>query len=1490
MTNRFYPEWQSFSYKYRGREQDVFEDLARTLLRKELGIQVGLFQRINQKGNETQIIEKDDRIIGFQAKFFKDEIDEDNIIHSMRGAKMSNPQQTHYYIYCNLSFGEPKRRKNMKNTDPIPKKTLKEEKIDKVANELGLTIVWKLGKAILDEVNEIDWIYDVFFNVNGKLEHLIIEERQHTEIAFASIGYTCYYHGTPIHINRTQIIERLEAMLPSSLYVIYGEGGSGKTAILHEFLEKHRDEYPIYYRKASVLNVQSLAQIFHQGNLYTMEEFQNAYKDCPRKYFVIDSAEHFEEMKDETIIPSLIRMLISKGWCIVFTVRNVFLKDLLNFLSLNVKEKNVQKEPVKLLTDKELMSLSHKYGIQLPIDANLRDRLRNLFYLNLYTQYHDEIDTKVNDSAFLQFIWEKKIRGKNTRKGYIRENEFEAFIREKIKTGQVFVSPNKFISEDFYSLIEDEVIALDRINGLFITHDIFEEWGLYRIVEEMWKQKNTLNDFFAELGSTQTVRRTFRLWLKDKVKENVDAVKPLVKVAFTDQMPGLWKDEVLCAILTSNKASVLLKEVENQIMDNTDGFRDKVIWALRVGCQYVQELVRLDNFYWSRCVPIGSGWNYIIDILYQRRANLDIVPWLPVLHDWTKANFRSEATRKAGLMSLRFYRSKTFGHLRYHDVVKKQVCEIINHAAWEIRKELEELLAQCITDDKLYDDLPEFILHENFSALNIQKALPFIVSELCLHYWKLKEDDDGRYYRTLSSGEFFGIDDDCAAARNFPPGANQTPTYMLLISDEKVATDFIIRLLNECVEYYSKSEHSNSLIKVDIKDEDEIKNWQWHSATLWGMYRGMDTSPYTLQSVHMALELYLLNLSKEEKYEQCQQLLRRLLFECHSSSVSAVVASLVLAYPKQYWKEALILFRTIEFIEMDNQRVLHEQSLSSLYGIGYTLNPMVTNERLETCKQEFRKSTLETICLNYQYNGNQQELNEEQGKALIQTIYTILDEHRKRLKHGANQELLEILLSRMDRRRLKVLDTKEVGGGIQIQFETKLRAKAREKSEEALTKQQEMYKYLGLQNWSMAKMRGETLQVQTYGDNWSKAINDAKSLHEELSNGREPFIMDEYTPTWVAACLLKFYSEHMSQKELKWCKNVVDQKLNRFIRLTNAMDGTSACIHVVPRLIELYPEEKDKYFKILLKCMLAHDYGHSLSSRDCVTTAVHSFDLWTKEPEAMVNLVVKFINAIETDKRMSNLQALNGIVSLIPDSPDETIVQYTIHYLEQIPKMLEGDSSVVQAMFSVVGNLARMFLRVNNKKILDCLEYTKPIVMKSHLGDSFLTHIIIEADNRSIPDRFWMIWNSYRDLLPIMLRTNSSQLRTYLLNIQWNTGIKEWHCLRKEDLDFFSYMAENCGGSEMVLECVAKALTNIAHSYQTEGMEWLAKIIVYHQDDYWVSNNLQFYLEQVMMEYVYANKVQIRKNSVLHKQVRSILNYMVSLNSVVGFVLRDMVC
>ena len=422
----------------------------------------------------------------------------------------------------------------------------------------------------------------------------------------------------------------------------------------------------------------------------------------------------------------------------------------------------------------------------------------------------------------------------------------------------------------------------------------------------------------------------------------------------------------------------------------------------------------------------------------------------------------------------------------------------------------------------------------------------------------------------------------------------------------------------------------------------------------------------------------------------------------------------------------------------------------------------------------------------------------------------------------------------------------------------------------------------------MAKMKGEKLPNQTYGDDFAKVLSDAQTLEKELQNGRKSFITDTFVTTWVAPCLLKFYSEQLTTEALNWCKGVVDIKLNGFKSLTDAMDGTNACIHVIPQLIKYFPEEKQRYFELLLRCLMAPDYGN-LSSRECVISAVRVFDLWTNEPDAMRNMVKEIVSSIKTEAWHDEILALNVVVGLTPDEPDEWMTSYTVSFLKRIPQIMEGDDDSAHAMFAMIENLACLFMRINSNEILEAIVYTKPIVKESHLGEAYLNHIIFEAEGQNKPDRFWQIWNSYKDMLPILIRMGYNQLRTYLLNIKWNDGLHGWRCLRQKDLGFFTFVAENSAGNAVVLESITRALTNIAHNYQKEGMAWISKVVENHPAMNLVGTNTLFYLEQVMMEYVYGNKMLIRKTPTLHEQVRTILNFMVSKSSVTGFVLRDMV-
>lgn len=1495
MNNIVYPNWQTFAYKYQGQEEDAFEDLARMLFRKEMGIQYGIFQRINHTGNETDVIEKDGKIIGFQSKYFTKSINDSKIIESMKKAKTDNPEQTHYYIYCNLSFGNSISNKNAKQT-PIQHKTKKEENIESEAKKLGLTIVWKLNKAILDEVVVNKTIYDIFFNVHGKLESLIKNEKTHTEVAFNSVHYFCSYKDNNIHINRDNIITQIVNLTPSTIFVIHGDGGCGKTAILREFFDKYGNDYPVCYRKASSLDVRNIAEVFHLDDTYSFNDFIDAYTDYSRKYFIIDSAEHLDELKDDTVLPTILKRLLENNWCVIFTVRNVFAGDLLNLLAVEIPKSQINRTEIGVLTERDIKELSCIYEIEMPKDPNLIDRIKNLFYFSLYTQYYSEIDSQSSDSTFLKLVWDRKIKGKNNRKGYIRENEFEAFITERIQTGAFFIPSEKFTSAEFYTLVEDEIIANDPTYGLYVAHDIFEEWGMYRIVDKKWKESNDVISFLNNLGDARVIRRAFRLWLKDKATENPETITTITQAAFSSELPGLWKEEVLCALLLSDKAELFFRPHEESILKNNGGLGSKIAWALRVGGKYITKVVQYKDYFIPYYSPIGSGWEYIIDLLFRNQNNFEMFLWLPVIHDWTISNQYGETTRKAGLMMVAYYQSSMSYGGRYNKQNSQLICKIINNAVCEIKDELSNLLHLCISNEDLSDDLPQFILENNFNAVNIHLTIPETVISLCLSYWMEDEREKNKHSQfanhMYSINRGFGIDEYGVAFKYFPSGAMQTPMFTLLKANEKLAIDFLINLMNKCMEKYSKLTSNEYCTKVKIKDEHGIVNWQWHSVTLWTMYRGMQDSPYTLQSLHMALEKYLLDLSEAGKYEQCEHILKRLLFECHSSSVSAITASLVLAYPDQYWNVAMILFRTLSFFHTDLSRSTSEFIMESTYRTSWELNPPITDERIETCKQEFRKSNLELACLYYQFYKNP-KLSEEQNHKRILDIYKIIDEHRRTLEqnkdNGHND--IETMLSKIDRRRLDIKNTKKVEAGILIEFDVVQSNSSNKAEEDTLVNKDEITKYLELTNWAIAKTKGEKPSNNIYSDNIEHIINDARNLQHELDKGRIPYLVDNQILPIVAQCFIKFYNNVISIDDKQWCKEIIDNALAEFIKTQNYTNSISTCINILPLMIEEYPEEKEHYANIMFNCLCIPDYGANSSSK-CAATGIHYFELWEKEPELMNDILIRFLDyANSQQEKAYEIHKLQVILELIPNKPNKLAVEAATSCLNEIPVLLSVEHNLMPNMIMVVDSIVKLLMKTDSQEILSCLPCTNNIVKEYHLGGIYLRRIVEYADSYRNPDRFWKIWNSYRTLFIELIKNRRyEQLYVYTFqNIPYKDGIKEWHTLRPQDIDFFNFLAENSDEETIIFDGLVKVLTTIGSNFKTEGMGWLAKAINKCPTMVIKESQSLMHLELMMMPYVYANKMQIRKTPNLLNQVRTVLNFMVSNNSATGYMLRDLV-
>ena len=149
-----YPSWKDFESKYPDYQEIAFEALARMLFRcrYELGDSLPYFK--NHAGNETETIVVDGEEIGFQAKYFDNEINASLIEHSIKTAHNNHPSQSKMIVYTNLEFGNPRKRGETK--------TEKQKNIEQVAKDCNIQLEWMYGDNILDAVlkNELAAVLD----------------------------------------------------------------------------------------------------------------------------------------------------------------------------------------------------------------------------------------------------------------------------------------------------------------------------------------------------------------------------------------------------------------------------------------------------------------------------------------------------------------------------------------------------------------------------------------------------------------------------------------------------------------------------------------------------------------------------------------------------------------------------------------------------------------------------------------------------------------------------------------------------------------------------------------------------------------------------------------------------------------------------------------------------------------------------------------------------------------------------------------------------------------------------------------------------------------------------------------------------------------------------------------------------------------------------------------------------------------------------------
>ncbi|HOW74636.1 MAG TPA: ATP-binding protein, partial [Candidatus Competibacteraceae bacterium] len=1208
--------WKIFGIKYDNRETWAFEQMSYLLFCAEFNNRVGLFRYKNQTGIETEPIEKDGKYFGFQSKFYTNSIanNKDDIIDSIKKAKSKNKQLDEIFLYTNQELSE--------STTKRKKKPQYQLDIEKTAKAEGVNIKWRVPSYFELQLSLPDnkYINDIFFNLDPNEGDLLDEISKHNENILQAIQTEISFGEKQIKIDRSSVVESIaNASQKKKNIIISGEGGCGKTAIFKEFYNSYFKKTPICVFKANELNVNHINNIFHLDHEFTFAQFLNAYKDEPLKIFAIDSAEKLAEISNNDILTTLIQKLKENAWNIIFTTRYAYLND----LTFHIKE-NYQLpfdvNDVSLIGIDELKSIADKFKFSLPDNQKFIERLRNLFYLREYVRQYSNIDKKGNYKGFIDLLWKKRIQNNTVQMDNLhleREKCIISIAKKRCDTGLFYIISDDLPQSALFQLKQDEILGYDETHsGYFITHDIYEEWTLDKIVSRSFSNTSTTKDFFDDLGNSLPIRRAFRLWLSDHLSENSKEIETFIQSAFTStDVSQFWKDEILVSVLLSDYSESFFMFFEKEIIANDFKILKRVLFLLRIACTDISAIQDIEII-----KPKGKGWEEVIALIYKHKADFfdgNVKLILPVLTNWCEFNKKGLTTRYAGLLTLSVIKkTETDQNIYMHDVAEENILKVVFNTANELQSELKEIFDKVVsnkwTDHRdPYEGLCSKILEKPYIAIELIKTLPSSVIQLCDLFWQKqpqKHDKFGFGYERDSMESRYGLSEE-HKFDYFPSSANQTPIKWLLQIAFYETLEFIIMFINRAVEFYSKSDYGQQDVKKITLHINKLVVTQYLSGAIWSMYRGNGSPvvPSILQSMHMALEKTLLEFSQILKSEIILDILQRILIQSKSASLTSIVCSVVLANPNKFYDVALILFKTIELFQFDTFRCANEFQAKSLYSIGYGMDKirdiLYTDERLKTCEDKHRNSSLESLFLNYQLLGVK-GFTEEQNTEFIGKLYDIIDQHKS---NASTSISFGILLARMDRCNLIPKVSQYDDNHLQIEFTPKeLSDELKKESEEALNKYQDFFKYSSLRIWADfligARNQTKTAKQEEYDNNPLLALSETKQLVEELKSGRNGTVMFDYSiPAFSCSKLLLEYKEKLSKEDKIFCKEIVLATISNLFADNYAYqisDGVEAAVHAILALANEFPEETEDYVAVMVLTLL-QDFRLEFQVVDC---------------------------------------------------------------------------------------------------------------------------------------------------------------------------------------------------------------------------------------------------------------------------------------------------
>lgn len=1198
-------DWKTFEYIHSGRTQYTFEYLAYILFCHEFNQSIGMFRYFNQAGIETDPIDFDNEVIGFQAKYYDASTKISDRVSELKDmvdkAKQKNSTLTKILVYVNkeLSESSSKDRK-------IPKY---QEEIENYAQINDICIEWRVPshiEQILFSPTIPEYVRDFFFNPQKGIRQFIEQNKSHSESLVETIDNSIKYENQKLEIEYSKSFFSEFLGSDQKHLLIYGESGTGKSGLIKSFYTENNDDIPIFIYKATDFGFNTLSEFSRQFGDCNLDDFFSAFDNSKNKVIVIDSAEKRFSLPNE-VLGLFLNKAVKHNWQVIHTIRRSY-KD--SYVSYVLNDSSYIEEQLELISVQKMKDFLEICNIPCPQNEKMQNLLCNLFYLFIYIRtYHENNDSFKTRNLFFKHIWDTRI------KGIPRDTEINSVAREKtifamfekiLETGSSYYTSNAPQEMQVLQNIKnDGVIDYDGVyRGYYFAHDIYEELVARYLITSLYDTTGSEVEFHGSLHLSMIMRKHYRLWLYDRLYETEDNEfsEFIVKSITNKTINKIWRDEILITLMEFEKNNQSLDLLEE--LFNEDGeLLVRSIFLLKTACKMIdynsasliltqEEIDSRVTLLYRYTKPSGAGWKYLIKYVYLHLSEINwdegLVPLVyEMVSSWIKNVKQGGTTKYAGMIALYLYDLLEESDFKYRidRDLKGKISETILEASAELKEKLLLIFNSILEEKDLdnnhkYNDLVEVLLGNVGNSYMPCLVMPDMVIKICETFWKKNENEEEsdnpfspRFYNRDSIENDFRLKSD-TNHDYYPTSAFWTPTFMLLQHVSDVGIHFVLNFVNEITESYKISERNQEYTEtyqVILKLQDGTEVIQVCSKRLWMAHRGLSSGPNLLDCILMALERWLLYTIPSVDENKANKLCEYLLRNSKSVAITSVINSVVLSFPEKLFPTACSLISLGEVIfSLDNSRLISEGMTNmgrGLLGTSYKYD----QERIKSNALPFRKKSLEKIIVDYQISS--ENLDETQFIKRREQIYSCIDLLSKDV--DPENTTLRYALNRIDLRHLKVNDELEqiIDGKKYVVLEADEAEDLRLLREKHQKETEERYEFLSVSLWARAKFEGtkDAEKYKEYETQPEKAIDEMKRMLNKVNQGYFYDFTIASAPVYISAVSLKFFEDQLSVEEKEYCIKFLEENLsllNNINYVNNISNGVIAIVDSLPYLIK----------------------------------------------------------------------------------------------------------------------------------------------------------------------------------------------------------------------------------------------------------------------------------------------------------------------------------